>query len=119
MKKSLAAIVAALGVPLAIGIVAGPTALADPGPWYGGGCPNGYQLPRAPHVCAARAVIDDFGFVTPFALWASAPDKQYLNELPAADPSNTPFCGMYDVNAPGARGPDGRPLGCVRAVLPA
>lgn len=118
MNKKLVAKVATLGVPLIAAIVVGPTASADPGSWYGGGCPNGYQMPRAPHVCAAPAVIDGNGFVTPFALYASSRPDPYPNEIPVAGPFGSPFCGMYDLNAPGARDENGNLLGCVRAVLP-
>ncbi len=119
MKKTLVAMVATLGVPLVIGATVSPVASADPGQWFDGSCPNGYVMPRAPHVCAAPAVIDDFGFVTPFALAVSDPGRHYDHEIPVAEPFGSPFCGMYDLNAPGARDQYGRLLGCVRAVLPA
>lgn len=102
MKRSPVAIVAALGVPLAVVLAASPTASADPGPWYSG-CRNDYQpaglpvLDRVLDVCAAPSVVNIWGFVNPAAARTPEPPPEWqLPNYAKLDIHQPTVCLLYD-----------------------
>lgn len=95
--------VATLGVPLVIGATVSPTASADPGQWYGGGCRNGYLaagrfVPGAVQdVCAAPSVVDFMGYVNAVAARTPEPPPEWqLPNYAKLDIYQPAVCLLYD-----------------------